>query len=177
MKISNKMLFGYIIGGILVIILSPFVIYMASNVLDKLYKIELLQNDVFRWSIIVFLMISGFIFGIWSIVIQNIVGQGGPVEALNIEISPKTRNLVVTGPYKYSRNPMLFGTFLAYCAGAVFINSINAMLLVLLFILIMLLIIVKNEEKRLVKDFGKEYEEYRKRTSILFPWFNKKSDE
>jgi protein-S-isoprenylcysteine O-methyltransferase Ste14 len=103
MKISNKMLFGYIIGGILVIILSPFVIYMASNVLDKLYKIELLQNDVFRWSIIVFLMISGFIFGIWSIVIQNIVGQGGPVEALNIEISPKTRNLVVTGPYKYSR--------------------------------------------------------------------------
>jgi protein-S-isoprenylcysteine O-methyltransferase Ste14 len=122
-------------------------------------------------------MISGFIFGIWSIVIQNIVGQGGPVEALNIEISPKTRNLVVSGPYKYSRNPMLFGTFLAYLAGAVFINSINAILSVLLFILIMLLIIVKNEEKRLVRDFGKEYEEYRKRTSMFIPWFNKKSGE
>jgi protein-S-isoprenylcysteine O-methyltransferase Ste14 len=170
MKISDKMIFGYIIGGILVIILFPSIIYLASFLLDKLYELELIQNIVLRWIIVIILLISGFIFGIWSIIIQNIVGQGGPLELSNIEISPKTKKLVVSGPYKFSRNPMLFGTFLAYLAGAIFINSINALLMVFLFILCMLLFIVKNEEKRLVKDFGKQYEEYRKRTSMFIPW-------
>jgi protein-S-isoprenylcysteine O-methyltransferase Ste14 len=171
MKISDKMIFGYIIGGILVIILFPSIIYLASFLLDKLYELELIQNIVLRWIIVIILLISGFVFGIWSIIIQNIVGQGGPLELSNIEISPKTKKLVVSGPYKFSRNPMLFGTFLAYLAGAIVINSINAIIMVFLFILFMLIIIVKNEEKRLVKDFGKQYEEYRKRTSMFIPWF------
>jgi protein-S-isoprenylcysteine O-methyltransferase Ste14 len=60
--------------------------------------------------------------------IQNVIGKGGPVEIGNIEISPKTENLAVSGPYKNTRNPMLFGTFLVYLAFALFINSITSVI-------------------------------------------------
>jgi len=33
---------------------------------------------------------------------------------------------------------------------------------------------VKMEEKRLLKDFGNQYEEYRKKVSMFIPWFHRK---
>jgi protein-S-isoprenylcysteine O-methyltransferase Ste14 len=174
MKTTNKMILGYVIGGILVIVIFPSFIYIVSNLIDKLYKIELIQNQFIKLIIIISILLFGLLFGIWSIITQNIIGKGGPVEFSNIEISPKTKNLVVSGPYKYSRNPILFGTFLAYFAVAILINSLNAILIVLIFIIFMLTVVVKNEEKRLVKDFGNQYEEYRRKTSMIIPWFGKK---
>jgi len=96
------------------------------------------------------------------------------VEIGNIEISPKTKNLVVSGPYKYTRNPMLFGTFLMYLAFALFMNSITAVVLISAIFIFMLTVVVKMEEKRLLKDFGKQYEEYRKKVSMFIPWFQRK---
>jgi protein-S-isoprenylcysteine O-methyltransferase Ste14 len=31
-----------------------------------------------------------------------------------------------------------------------------------------------SEEKRLIKDFGKSYEEYREKVSMFIPWIPKK---
>ena len=106
--------------------------------------------------------------------IQNVIGKGGPVEIGNIEISPKTENLVVSGPYKNTRNPMLFGTFLIYLAFALFLNSITAVVLISAIFIFMLTVVVKMEEQRLLKDFGKQYEEYRKNVSVFIPWFHRK---
>jgi protein-S-isoprenylcysteine O-methyltransferase Ste14 len=108
------------------------------------------------------------------VIIQDTVGQGGPLEIGNIEISPKTKNLVVSGPYKYTRNPMLFGTLLIYLAFALFINSITSVVLVSAIFVFMLTVVVKMEEKRLLKDFGNQYEEYRKTVSMFIPWFQRK---
>jgi protein-S-isoprenylcysteine O-methyltransferase Ste14 len=38
----------------------------------------------------------------------------------------------------------------------------------------MLTVVVKMEEKRLLKDFGDQYEEYRKKVSMFIPWFQRK---
>jgi protein-S-isoprenylcysteine O-methyltransferase Ste14 len=116
----------------------------------------------------------GLIYAVWSLIIQNTIGKGGPAEIGNIEISPKTKNLVVSGPYKNTRNPMLFGTFLIYLAFALFINSITAFVLVCAIFVFMLTVVVKMEEKRLLKDFGNQYEEYRKKVSMFIPWFQRK---
>lgn len=102
------------------------------------------------------------------------IGKGGPVEIGNIEISPKTENLVVSGPYKNTRNPMLFGTLLMYLAFALYINSITSVILVCAIFAFMLTVVVKMEEKRLLKDFGNQYVEYRKRVSKFIPWFQRK---
>ena len=89
------------------------------------------------------------------------------------EISPKTQNLVVTGPYKYSRNPMLFGACAFYYGVAVYLNSPIAAALVTLFMTFMLIFVKLTEEPRLLKDFGSDYEEYRRRVSMFVPWMQK----
>ena len=170
----KRMILGYIVGGLLVIVFVPSIIYTINSLIDNVYRIEIIQNMIIRWITIIILLVIGLIYGIWSVVIQNTIGQGGPVELGNIEISPKTKNLVVSGPYKYTRNPMLFGTFLMYLSFALFLNTITAVALIGAIFIFMLTVVVKMEEKRLLKDFGNEYDEYRKKVSMFIPWFQRK---
>jgi len=174
MNRDRKMILGYLVGGLLVMGIVPSIIYVITSLCDSVYRIEVIQNTVIRWIILMILLVIGLVYGIWSVIIQNTVGQGGPVEIGNIEISPKTKNLVVSGPYKYTRNPMLFGTFLMYLAFALFMNSITTVVLISAIFIFMLTVVVKMEEKRLLKDFGKQYEEYRKKVSMFIPWFQRK---
>jgi len=174
MKNSNKMILGYIVGGMLVILIVPSIIYFVTILMDNIYKINIIQNHILQWIIVLLLLITGLLFGISSIIYQNVIGKGGPVEIANIEISPKTKNLVISGPYRFTRNPMLFGTFLIYFAFAIIINSITAVFIVIIFVVFMLTVVVKKEEERLLKDFGNQYEQYRNKTSMIIPWFPKK---
>lgn len=174
MNKDKKMILGYVVGGLLVIVLVPSVIYILTSLFDNVYRLEIIRNPVIKWIIIVLLLAIGLIYGIWSVIIQNTIGEGGPVEIGNIEISPKTKNLVVSGPYTNTRNPMLFGTFLIYLAFALFINSIASVIIVCAIFVFMLTVVVKMEEKRLLRDFGDQYEEYRKKVSRFIPWFQRK---
>jgi protein-S-isoprenylcysteine O-methyltransferase Ste14 len=171
---TQKMSLGYVVGGLLVLALAPSIIWLFSAVIDSIYRIEIVPNQALRIILIIVLLIPGLIFGIWSVIIQNIVGEGGPVEIASIEISPKTKKLVTSGPYKYTRNPMLLGTFLMYLSFAVFINSMTAILIVILIFIFMLVTVVPMEEKRLIKDFGLKYKEYRNKVSMFIPWFQRK---
>jgi len=174
MNKDKKMILGYIVGGSIVIVLVPSIIYFITSLFDNVYRLEIIQNSIIKWIIIIILFITGLIYGVWSVIIQNIIGEGGPVEIGNIEISPKTKNLVVSGPYKYTRNPMLFGAFLIYLAFALFINSITSLIIVCAIFVFMLIVVVKMEEKRLLKDFGDQYVEYRNKVSKFIPWFRRK---
>jgi len=168
------MILGYIIGGLLVFIIVPSIIYSVTALLDNVFRINIIQNHMLQWIISSLLLLTGLVFGISSIVYQNVVGKGGPLEISYIEISPKTKNLVTSGPYRFTRNPMLFGTFLIYCALALIINSITAVFLVILFAVFMLTFVIKKEEERLLQDFGNQYEQYRDKTPLIFPWISKK---
>jgi protein-S-isoprenylcysteine O-methyltransferase Ste14 len=174
MNKDRKMILGYIVGGSLVIVLLPSIIYIITSLFDIVYRFEIIRNPIIKWIIIIILLLTGLIYGIWSVIIQNTIGEGGPVEIGNIEISPKTKNLVVSGPYKNTRNPMLFGTFLIYLAFAIFINSITSVVIVCAIFVFMLTVVVKMEEKRLLKDFGNQYEGYRKKVSMFIPWFQRR---
>lgn len=151
----------------------PFIIYLITAFADTIYKIEVVQNDLLRWGLIVLLLAGGLSFGISSIVYLNVKGEGGPLEVANIEINPKTKKLVTSGPYRFTRNPMLLGTFLMYFAFAIFTNSLTAVFLVIVFAAFMLLVVVRKEEARLLKDFGSSFEQYRKRTPKIIPWVPK----
>ena len=100
MNKDKKMILGYIVGGLLVIGLVPSIIYIITSLIDNVYRLEIIQNTIIKWIIIIILLVIGLIYGIWSLIVQNTIGEGGPVEIGNIEISPKTKNLVVSGPYK-----------------------------------------------------------------------------
>ena len=164
---------GYLIGGSLFLIVIPHGLYRLSRSFDHLTGIQLIPIAGLRVTIAVILLLFGLLFAFWSIVVQNMIGMGGPLEAVNIEVSPKTQNLVVTGPYRYTRNPMLFGACVFYYAVAIYLNSVIAIAIVTLFMAFMLIFVKLTEEPRLLKDFGGEYEEYRQRVSLFIPWMQK----
>jgi protein-S-isoprenylcysteine O-methyltransferase Ste14 len=164
---------GYLIGGSLFLIGIPCGLYRVSRSFDHLIGIQLIPISGLRLTLAVILLLFGLLFAFWSGVVQNMVGKGGPLEVMNIEVSPKTQNLVVTGPYRYTRNPMLFGACVFYYAVAIYLNSVIAIAIVTLFMTFMLIFVKLTEEPRLLKDFGSDYEEYRQRVSMFVPWMQK----
>jgi protein-S-isoprenylcysteine O-methyltransferase Ste14 len=80
--------------------------------------------------------------------------------------------LVTTGPYAYTRNPMLTGVFfLLFGFGVLFGSVFLIMVFTPLFILINVWELTSIEEPELEKRLGQDYIEYRKRTPIFFPGF------
>ena len=69
---------------------------------------------------------------------------------------------------------MLFGACVYYYAVAVYLNSVIAVAIVALFMTFMLIFVKLTEERRLLKDFGNDYEEYRRRVSMFVPWTPKR---
>lgn len=106
---------------------------------------------------------------IWSNVFLFKIGKGGPADGLGVSISPQTKKLVTIGPYRYSRNPMVFGAFSLYVSIVIFLNSIISLISLLIFLFIAINYLRLSEEKRLLKDFGDEYMDYKKKVSMIFP--------
>lgn len=71
-----------------------------------------------------------------------------------------TKRLVVTGLYRFSRNPMYVGVMLILIGEALFFQSINLWIYLILVFTAFNLFIMLHEEPRLKKAFGEEYENY-----------------
>lgn len=151
----------------------PSGLYEVARSFDCLY-VQLIPDTVLRLTVAAPLLFFGLSFTLWSILVQNRIGKGGPLEAANMEVSPRTQNLVITGPYRYTRNPMLLGTCAYYYAVAIWLDSVIAITIVALFMTFMLIFVKLIEEPRLLKDFGRDYEEYRRRVSMFIPWIQKR---
>ncbi len=113
--------------------------------------------------------IAAFLIG-WS-VHHFFKANGTPVP-----INPPPR-LVTSGPYAYSRNPMLTGVFALLFAIGVLLESFSLLFIFTpLFILLKVWELKAIEEQELVKRLGREYAEYRKRTPMFLPKMRTKKD-
>lgn len=161
MKREARQLIGYLVGGTLVLGLIPYGLYRGGAFLDTFLGGPFHFSPGILVPVALLFFCGGAVFGIWSVVLQNTRGGGGPVQMGNLDISPRTQHLVVSGPYRYTRNPMLFGAFLMYLGFSLALGSPGAVLLALAFLAFMLAVVVPSEEKRLLADFGEEYRAYR----------------
>jgi protein-S-isoprenylcysteine O-methyltransferase Ste14 len=164
-----QLILGYIIGGSLFLFLIPWGLCSLSRAFDHLIAVNLIPHAGLRITLAVILLLPGLFFAFWSNYFLLTDGKGGPVEVAGIEISPKTQHLVVTGPYQYTRNPMLVGACAFYFAGAIYLNSLIAFAAVVLFTTFMLIFVKLTEEPRLLREFGEEYKEYRRRVPMFLP--------
>jgi protein-S-isoprenylcysteine O-methyltransferase Ste14 len=71
--------------------------------------------------------------------------------------------LVVTGPYRYSRNPMYLGATLFYLGISLWVNSLWPLLLLPIVLWVMSKGVIAREEAYLERLFGAEYRSYRAR--------------
>jgi len=80
--------------------------------------------------------------------------------------------LVTTGPYAYTRNPMLTGVFsLLFGFGVLFGSASLLVVFTPLFVFINVWELKAIEEPELLKRLGEDYIEYQKRTPMFFPCF------
>ncbi len=167
MKLLREIL-GYAIGGLMFVVILPVLMWLCSCMPS-------FENTAL-WQIVVaiVLCVCGISLSVWSIVYMRKVGKGNPMDAFGHEVAPRTHHLMTDGPYRLSRNPMLTGTFLYLIGLCVLLFTWQALLFFILFVCIMLLQ-VRSEEKRLLRDFGDEYEAYCSRTGRFLPFtYNKK---
>lgn len=79
------------------------------------------------------------------------------------------KNLVVEGPYRYVRNPMISGVFFVLAGEALVLRSWPHGQWALLFLVINLVFIPFVEEPQLERRFGASYAEYRQHVGRIFP--------
>ena len=152
MKILREIL-GYVLGGVLFVGLIPAIMWFASG------RPELEHIGALRASVTGLLIIGGLSLSVWTIIYMKRRGKGNPMDAFGHEVAPRTQHLMTDGPYRINRNPMLTGT-LTYLAGAaVWLWTWQTVLVWVLFFCIMFVQVV-SEERRLLRDFGTEYEDY-----------------
>ena len=161
-----KELAGYVLGGLLFVLLIPTVMWWASG-MPCFWVVTL-------WRLVVALVLAvlGLSLSVWSIVYMRRKGDGNPMDAFNHEVAPRTKRLMTSGPYRLSRNPMLTGIFLYLIGYCVWLFTWQAAVFFVVFVLIMLLQ-VRSEEKRLRCDFGDEYTAYCQHTGRFFPKIHK----
>ena len=75
----------------------------------------------------------------------------------------KPSSLLLTGPYRFSRNPIYLAMLSLLLGLGVFFNSLSSIILPFIFPVIMSHTFIPFEEKNLEKAFGKKYTEYQKK--------------
>ncbi len=91
-----------------------------------------------------------------------------------------TRKLVVQGPYRHVRNPMISGVWCILLGESVLLGSGPVFIFALLFVTINHVYFITSEEPGLLRRFGEEYLLYRKAVARwvprVTPWEKEKSE-
>lgn len=111
----------------------------------------------------VLVLITGVVLFAWSLTRFASEGKG--------TLAPwdPPRRLVVRGPYRYVRNPMISGVILVLLGEALVLLSTSHMWWVLIFFGINAVYIPLLEEPQLESRFGDSYTEYRRHVPRLIP--------
>ena len=157
-----KEIAGYVLGGLMFVLLIPTVMWLVSG------RPDYLAAPLWRRVIALIMALVGLSLSVWSIVYMRYKGDGNPMDAFGHEVAPRTKHLMTEGPYRLSRNPILSGSFIYYAGVCIWLWTWQALLVFVAFIAIMMLQVL-SEEKRLHKDFGEEYEDYCRRTGRFWP--------
>jgi protein-S-isoprenylcysteine O-methyltransferase Ste14 len=160
---------GYMVGITVFLIIIPYGFYQLSR-LDYLVNYQMLIGPmVLRYAVSAVFFLIGLVFVLWSNSFLLIIGEGGPADALGVAISPRTKKLVTRGPYRFCRNPMVFGAFSVYLSLVLFLNSFFGLTGLLILLLMAILYLRHSEEKRLLHDFGDEFLDYKKKVPMIIP--------
>ncbi|MFW9996876.1 MAG: methyltransferase family protein [Candidatus Odinarchaeota archaeon] len=127
---------------------------------DLAFTVPVLDISVPMTHFLVF--IPCFVVGMWY-------GIKGVIEvSLKVAETHRPEKVITTGVYSTMRHPQYFGGLVAH-VGISFVFSAWYSLLVTPLVFIVVYVICWKEEKELLKEFGEEYEEYRKKVPRLLP--------
>ena len=108
----------------------------------------------------VYLLVGGFLFVAGLCIMTACIVSFAVKGKGTLSPADPTKYLVITGLYRYSRNPMYIGVLLILASEAVYFNTFTLWIYFAFIFMAFSLFIAFVEEPRLRKDFGREYELY-----------------
>jgi protein-S-isoprenylcysteine O-methyltransferase Ste14 len=106
---------------------------------------------------------TGVLLAGWSVRLQLTSGEGTPAPW------DPPRRLVIKGPYRHVRNPMISGVIFILTGEALLLKSWLIAGWMLLFTIVNLLYLPLFEEKDLENRFGQDYREYKENVPRWIP--------
>ena len=151
------------LAGAIFPLLIPFLLIKSIPNCEERIGLVVFHPGLYTLIPGLILVICGMFFALWSIGMQIFKADGTPVPII------PTRRLLTSGPFKYCRNPMTFGTICAYTGIGIAVSSVMDIIFVTIFALGLILYIKRIEEKELAARFGQPYLNYKKDTPFIIP--------
>ena len=125
-----------------------------------------MSMGLFHW-VGLLVMIAGIFIYLWTVTSFLLRGKGTPsiwlMKAASFIIGTEPVNMVSSGLYKYSRNPMYLGVITTVAGQAIFFQYSILLWYALSLFIIFTLVVIFIEEPHLEEKFGEEYKNYKKR--------------
>lgn len=145
------------------IILLPFTVtfiipYLLLNSTDQFIP-HYISIKIVGWLIAV----AGSALFVYTVFLFKTIGQG--------TLAPwsPTQKLIVEGPYRYCRNPMISGVFFMLLGESLMLYSIYILAWTVLFFIINTFYFILIEEPGLMQRFGGDYLRYKKHVPRWLP--------
>ena len=134
------------------------------------FAVQILHNilvlvPVVNFSIPLFhltISIPFLVLGAWIAI------KGVKEVTLKVAETHRTEKVVATGVYSIVRHPQYLGALLAHVGISILLSAAYSLLFTPLMV-ILIYLISRKEEEELTKEFGKEYENYKKKVPMLIP--------
>ena len=146
-----------------VLITIPLLIFLFTR---NSYSYYLVSPHNFLFYVAMFFLTLGLFLAIWSVrTFYTKGGDGTPGPWRPV------CNLIISGPYRYVRNPMILGAMDLLLFEAALFASTPLFLWAIVFFVGNIIYFKTFEEKELIKRFGADYEDYKNKVPMLFPKF------
>jgi protein-S-isoprenylcysteine O-methyltransferase Ste14 len=111
----------------------------------------------------VLLAAAGLTLFLYTVFLFRTIGKG--------TLAPwtPTQKLVITGPYKYCRNPMITGVLFILLGESLFLHSTNILIWAGIFVIINTIYFILVEERSMLQRFGNDYRAYKKKVPRWLP--------
>ena len=148
-------------GNVLVTI--PLLVFLFTR---NSYVYYLVSLNNFLFYVAMFFLALGLLLAIWSVkTFYTKGGEGTPGPWRPVS------NLIISGPYRYVRNPMILGVVGLLLFESALFTSIPLLIWTAVFFVGNIIYFKFIEEKELIKRFGADYEDYKNIVPMLFPKF------
>jgi protein-S-isoprenylcysteine O-methyltransferase Ste14 len=149
-------------------LLIPVTSVLVGRSLDNVLRFDKLTITILTNAISLVLILFGGYYVIESIRILLDKGKGVPLGDFLPE--DQSTELITTGIYAQTRNPMVFGYFLCLISLGLILGSISTTVIIPTAYLVIWTIWLKaHEEPALEARFGEPYKTYKEKTPYLVP--------
>lgn len=153
---------------LMIFVAMPVITYITGRHVDAVLGLR--SFPPFPWNLYIGVAVFMFGLGVGLRSTRLLYRRGGGLPWGEAVEDAKTRRLVKSGVYAYTRNPMVLGYSLLPLAMGVLLQSPGMALSITPLILLLNVAIVKlREEPDLEERFGDEYRRYSEETPFLVP--------